>query len=670
MLYRVFPAALFFVATVAAYSTPYRLSQPVDSVQFRIEAERLFDEGMAHFQSARYELALERFVRILRESPGSQRETAALIMGAKTSYILGKYADAERFIDRLLREHPGSRYTDDAHYTRALCRFDSGEYAAAARTLLVLFRASTDGLVRQRADTLFFALARHYLSLDALHALISDVEDGDVRVRLTVTLAERSLSAGDVQGARRLLTPLLSLPRSAATAAAAQLLEAIESSGMVKVGVVLPLMMQGGPAAVRDLGSELLEGIRLAMDEHNATALPKVNLVVRDSERDVGKAMRHVSELGSDQSVVALVGPVFSNEVQASAGIANELRLPLITPTATADGLASIGEYIFQANPDYSVRARAVAQFAALRRNARRFAILAPTDTAGRSMVTSFEDEVRELGGEMVDIQWYKPGESDLRVQLGAMRQKGLERMEVYAVGFSSRMRQADIDKLLRWGIGRPTIDSLIQANANAPVEALFGTNGKAIADSLKLPVQRMRMRYDSLGLAVTSIDAVFLPIASPVEIGIVSSHLRYFNFKAQLLGTGNWNDLNELEQNRQYTNGVIFTTDAYWEENDPSYQSFRRAYLVSAGKQPTVNAMIGYDAMNLLLKVIQQGATKRNEIASALASVRRFEGVRSVIAMGPSRVNSFLTLLQYRNRAIRKIGEIDVRKKEIVSFE
>ncbi len=670
MLHRILPAALFFVATAAAYSSPHLLSQPIDSIQFRMEAERLFDEGMARFQSARYELALERFVRILRELPASQRETAALIMAAKASYAVGRYAEAERFIDRLLREHPGSSYADDARYTRALSRFDAGEYTSAAQTLLLLLRPSSDALVRQRADTLFFALARQYLSLDALHALLSDVEEGEVRSRLTVILAERSLSAGDVQSARRFLTPLLSLPRTEATIAAARLLEAIESSGMVKVGILLPLMMQGGPVAVRELGSELLEGIRLATDEYNAASLPKVNLVVRDSERDVGKAMRHVSELGSDQSVVALVGPVFSNEVQAAAAIANELRLPLITPTATADGLASIGEYIFQANPDYSVRARAVAQFAALRRNAKRFAILAPTDDAGRSMVSAFEDEVRELGGEMVDVQWYQPGESDLRRQLAAMRRKGLERMEVYTVSFSSRMRQADIDKLLRWGIGRPTIDSLMQVNANAPVDILFGTNGKAIADSLKLPVQRMRMRYDSLGLAVTSIDAVFLPIASPVEIGIVSSHLRYFNFQAQLLGTGNWHDLSELEQNRQYTNGVIFTTDAYWDENDPAYQSFRRKYLAAVGKQPTVNAMIGYDAMNLLLKVIKQGATKRDEIASALTSVRRFEGVRSVIALGPSRVNTFLTLLQYRNRAIRKIGEIDVRKKEIVSCE
>ncbi|MBI3579535.1 MAG: ABC transporter substrate-binding protein [Ignavibacteriales bacterium] len=159
----------------------------------------------------------------------------------------------------------------------------------------------------------------------------------------------------------------------------------------------------------------------------------------------------------------------------------------------------------------------------------------------------------------------------------------------------------------------------------------------------------------------------MFFPIAGPEEIGIVASQLRYFNFQTHVLGTGNWNDLSELEQNRNYTNGVVFSSDAYWEETDQLYRNFDGKFEAAYNKKPTRNALFGYDAMKLLLRVIKQGATRRAEIASALSAVHNFIGVHSKISFRNSRVNSFLTLMQFKNRALKKIGEIDVEKKEII---
>ena len=395
-----------------------------------------------------------------------------------------------------------------------------------------------------------------------------------------------------------------------------------------------------------------------------------MNLEIRDSERDVGIAARQVSELTMDGQILAIVGPIFSNEVAECARIANSRGVPLITPTATSDGLAAIGEFVFQANPDFSVRARAVAEYAFDRQGARRFAVVAPTDTAGKIMAAAFQAEVIKLGGEMIDFAWYEPGETDLRSQLSGMRRRALEKAETYSVSFSPKMKPVEVKRMSQWGVPQHVLDSLIERSAMASVEFLFGASGRRVADSLRIPYHRMRARYDSLGVPVTNIDALFLPISSPAEIGVVCSQLRYFNFQTQLLGTGNWYDANELEQNRQYANGVVFTTDAYVANDDPGYLEFADRFQLAFQYRPTENTLFGYDAMGLLLKVVRQGATHREEVVSALSRIRKFEGIHSKISFDEGRVNSYLTILQYRNRLIRKIAEIDVGRKGIITVE
>jgi len=66
-----------------------------------------------------------------------------------------------------------------------------------------------------------------------------------------------------------------------------------------------------------ECGEEMLNGIKLATDEHNQDAMPKVRLEVRDTERDAGVAAREISLLCAESQIIAIVGPVFSNEVAA-----------------------------------------------------------------------------------------------------------------------------------------------------------------------------------------------------------------------------------------------------------------------------------------------------------------------------------------------------------------
>lgn len=639
---------------------------PGDSLALNPDAEKVFVQAMHYFQAGKYDSAAADFLRCLREHPQSHRATGSYIMGGKAFYRLGNYRESVRLLKTLIDLYPYSAYVPDAHYTLGMNYYRMGRYEDAANEFLQARQLSNDELIVRRSEQMLAVIASDHLTVGQLQLLVGDATLPEVKVLLTVRLAEKVFRAGDPRGAKELLRPLLSLPPSTGyLSEALELHERIEKGGVVKIGVVLPLMMKLDQPGARDLGIDMLDAIRLATDEYNVEGVPKVNLEVRDSERDPAVAAKHVTELCADEKVVAILGPVFSNEAMASAGVANAKGVPIISPTATANGIAAIGPFVFQANPDYEVRGRAMARYAIDSLHARSVAVVAPVDAVGKLMAEAFLDEAKKDSAEIVDVQWYQSGATDLRQQLMAMRQKALEKVEDTIIDFSVRVKYQDVLKLVRLGIPQKRLDSLMEVGGKISVQSLLGSNGARIADSLGIPTLRIPVKYDSLLIPVTTIDALFLPIASASEIGVITSQLRYFNFQTQLLGTGDWENLEELELNRQYASGVVFSVDSYVDTRDPAYQLFASKFQRLFSRKPSKNALYAYDSMRFVLHLLQQGATSRQEIAVMAPTIRRLRGVHSMISMSPRRVNSYVHLMQYINRSIQRIGEIDLTEHE-----
>jgi len=664
---------LIFCFVLSSSIVPPAFSQisGPDSVLYRSSVERSFQEALRQFEDHHFRTALEAFQRIADLPETTHRTSASYLMGAKSLYHLGDYRSSVSLLRKFFNRFDKSEYADDAAYTLALDSYQLEQYKQAAEEFLVACQASNDTVLAVRAEKMLGVVASANLEAADIRELLGIAKLTVTKGLLTVQLADKVLRTGDANEARTLLRGVLALPKPNPYFSEAQaMLQRIDRSGVLRIGVVLPLSFRSDQSSAMGVGQELLDGMHVAVDEYNADAMPKVNLEVRDSERDAGVAARQVSELSADDQTLAIVGPVFSNEVFSSAGLAARKGIPLITPTATSVGIAAIGESVFQANPDFVVRGRAMAQYAVLALGATRLAVLASSDTVSRIIADAFVSEVKDLGGQLVDVEWYQPGETDLRSRLAVMRKRGMQLSEPTVINFGVKQRPVDLKRMATWGVPQPVLDSLTMSGALVDVTTLFGDDGVRIADSMKIPTQRAKAKYDSLGCPVTGIDALFASMTGPEEIGIVAPQLRYFNFQTQLLGAGNWNDASELDQNRQYANGVIFATDAYWEEINQQYQSFARQFKAKYSKDPPLNAMIGYDAMKLLLRTVRQGATHREEIVSALSTARTFQGVHSKISFDSRRVNSCLTLMQFKGRVIKKIGEIDVSRKAITGIE
>src|SRR5947209_13766939 len=102
----------------------------------------------------------------------------------------------------------------------------------------------------------------------------------------------------------------------------------------VRVGVFMSLT---GDTA--QYGISAYNGIRMAVEEANSVggvAGRRVELIAQDTRSDTGETERVVRRLAEESHVHALIGDVVSTPSLTAARVAQELRLPMLTPSSTS----------------------------------------------------------------------------------------------------------------------------------------------------------------------------------------------------------------------------------------------------------------------------------------------------------------------------------------------
>jgi branched-chain amino acid transport system substrate-binding protein len=97
-----------------------------------------------------------------------------------------------------------------------------------------------------------------------------------------------------------------------------------------------------------NLGVNIEQGFELAIDQFNANN-PDCQVEAKkfDSQGSPDQAPALAKQAIDDSSVIGIVGPAFSGESKVANPLFDEAGLPIITPSATAPGLAEQGWKIF-----------------------------------------------------------------------------------------------------------------------------------------------------------------------------------------------------------------------------------------------------------------------------------------------------------------------------------
>jgi branched-chain amino acid transport system substrate-binding protein len=167
-------------------------------------------------------------------------------------------------------------------------------------------------------------------------------------------------------------------------------------------------------------------GTQLAIDEINAAGgvLGKpLKLMSEDDNSKQEEATSAVQKLINHDKVVALLGEVASSRSRAGGQIAQQAKIPMISPASTNEEVTRIGDYIFRICFIDPFQGEAMANFAKKTLHATRAAILLDTkQDYSIGLANSFRETFKKNGGEEVSEQAYSSGDKDFRAALTSIR--------------------------------------------------------------------------------------------------------------------------------------------------------------------------------------------------------------------------------------------------------
>jgi branched-chain amino acid transport system substrate-binding protein len=155
-----------------------------------------------------------------------------------------------------------------------------------------------------------------------------------------------------------------------------------------------------------NLAMQILSGLRLAAAHSNGT----LRVVEYDTQGLPANAVRFTNEISANPEIIAIVGPLNSDEALAAAQTAQQVTMPLIA-VSTRIGLVTDRSFVFRVFLTYEAQAQAVARYAVTDKGHKSLGVLYPDDLYGNNMLRYFEAEVRRLGAQITTSESYKsPG--------------------------------------------------------------------------------------------------------------------------------------------------------------------------------------------------------------------------------------------------------------------
>ena len=180
--------------------------------------------------------------------------------------------------------------------------------------------------------------------------------------------------------------------------------------------------MTGGNAT---FGQSSHNGIMLAIEEMNnqgGVLSKKLRLVSEDDQSKTEDVANAVQKLINRDRVVALLGEVASSRSLAAAPIAQNAKIPMISPASTNEEVTKRGDYIFRICFIDPYQGQIMANFAQKTLKKMRCAILVDVKSDYSMGLAKSFTETFANGGTIVSEQSYSTGDKDFRAPLTSIR--------------------------------------------------------------------------------------------------------------------------------------------------------------------------------------------------------------------------------------------------------
>jgi len=422
---------LLLLVILIAFPFNFTLSQK-NSEQ---EIEKQFDDALYQFKSGEYDKAFNSFSNIITEYDYNSKTTISEFFKAKILFELRQFGEFKSIADGFLEKYPNSRYIEEIRLQLTKYYLEIANYYNAFRETLLIIEKTNSSTYEIKARKTGEGIAVKYLNDSQLQKLNSLFTSSKVRSFVLLQVGKYFIRTGDSFSAKSTFSDLMNnYPESVEYNEANNLYDfSYDFKPVVKlVGVMLPLETNLLGVFTSQPAAEILEGIKFAVNEFNQMRNDKIGIIIRDTKKDIEEIKKIREEFTSINSLVVILGPIFSNEVRATLEEFDDYDIPIISPTATDDDLTSLNQNFFQANPSFSTRGKVMAQYIFYVENKRTVSVINSINGYSPLLAANFSEEFERLGGTVLRRETFKDTTTDFSVPLSNIYSDSLTTQGIY----------------------------------------------------------------------------------------------------------------------------------------------------------------------------------------------------------------------------------------------
>jgi branched-chain amino acid transport system substrate-binding protein len=418
-----------------------------------------FNNAVALFNAGKYDEALSGFDKIIIDHKYNSKTTVSEFFKAKIYFELKQYNQFKYTAEQFAEAYPNSNYVDEVRLLLTEYYIDIANYYNALREILFIIEKTNSTEYEQKAKKIGEGISAKYLNETQLERLNSSFNSDKVKSYILLQQGKYLIRNGNPSGAKNKFEDVISnYPESAEYTEAKQLMDFSYSSEPTTtvIGVMLPLETNSAGEYTNQPAAEILEGIKFAVDEFNKLRSDKIGLLIRDTKKDVNQIKKIKEEFTSLNSLIAILGPIFSNEVRAALEEFDDYDIPIISPTATDDDLTGLNHHFFQANPSFTVRGKIMAQYVFYVENKRIVSVINSIEGYSPILAGSFTEEFEKLGGRVLKKESFKDDYTDFSEPISKIYSDSLTIEGVYIPLSDNSVTPYIFSEMIKYGVKIP----------------------------------------------------------------------------------------------------------------------------------------------------------------------------------------------------------------------
>ncbi len=396
-----------------------------------------FNTALKLYNEGQYEKAQKSFEKIVLSTFNSET-TISYIFDAKSLIQIGQNTEAKKVLNDFFSLFRDSKYAAEARLMFAQIYLEEQNYDSAFIFLEEIIKSSATENYLLYAKSSGEKLALSYLPLYQVKQSYNASTNKVLKPYLLSLIAENYYYNGEQDSAKSYYERLIKIfPESYEAVKAEVFIEKFSGGKLNKISspiiaVMLPLTNSKESSGESTASREILEGIKYAVSEFNNENSFKIGLLIKNTGRNKAKIDSIKNEVDSLSSLKAIIGPIYSDEVKEALDTFKDMDIPVISPTATDEGLTELYPDFFQANPSFSVRGKIMAEYIYFVENKKKMAILSSAGSYSAVLANSFAKEFERLGGKIITWQKFNSGSINLSEQVNKIAMDSLKVQGVY----------------------------------------------------------------------------------------------------------------------------------------------------------------------------------------------------------------------------------------------